>query len=47
MVAYLRKYKYRKFQRKRKAVDRAEEPTVGIKGRRKSGKSEHVSIAQY
>ncbi|XP_075998434.1 dual oxidase 1 [Genypterus blacodes] len=31
MVAYLRKYKYRKFQRRRKAVDRTEEPAVGIK----------------
>uniref|UniRef100_A0AAQ4PB93 Dual oxidase n=1 Tax=Gasterosteus aculeatus aculeatus TaxID=481459 RepID=A0AAQ4PB93_GASAC len=30
MVAYLRKYRYRKFQRKRKAVDRTEEPAVEI-----------------
>ncbi|KAF3854959.1 hypothetical protein F7725_023014 [Dissostichus mawsoni] len=30
MVAYLRKYRYRKFQRRRKAGDRTEEPTVGI-----------------
>uniref|UniRef100_G3NS64 NAD(P)H oxidase (H2O2-forming) n=1 Tax=Gasterosteus aculeatus aculeatus TaxID=481459 RepID=G3NS64_GASAC len=32
MVAYLRKYRYRKFQRKRKAVDRTEEPAVEITG---------------
>ncbi|KAF7658751.1 hypothetical protein LDENG_00008450 [Lucifuga dentata] len=31
MVAYLRKYNYRKFQRRRKAVDRTEEPAAGIK----------------
>ncbi|XP_032379057.1 dual oxidase 1 [Etheostoma spectabile] len=30
MVAYLRKYRYRKFQRRRKAGDRTEEPAVGI-----------------
>ncbi|XP_056272810.1 dual oxidase 1 [Pseudoliparis swirei] len=30
MVAYLRTYRYRKFQRKRKAGDRTEEPAVGI-----------------
>ncbi|KAM9351638.1 dual oxidase 2 [Symphorus nematophorus] len=29
-VAYLRKYRYRKFQRRRKAGDRTEEPAVGI-----------------
>lgn len=32
MVAYLRKYRYKKFQRRRKAVGRAEEPAVGIFG---------------
>lgn len=37
-VAYLRKHKYRKFQRRRTAVDRTEEPAVGIKGTRKSVK---------
>ncbi|XP_037624041.1 dual oxidase 1 [Sebastes umbrosus] len=30
MVALLRKYRYRKFQRRRKAGDRTEEPAVGI-----------------
>ncbi|XP_042352652.1 dual oxidase 1 [Plectropomus leopardus] len=30
MVAYLRKYRYRKFQRRRKACDKTEEPPVGI-----------------
>ncbi|XP_068459768.1 dual oxidase 2 isoform X3 [Clinocottus analis] len=30
MVAYLRKYRYRKFQRRRKDGDRTEEPSVGI-----------------
>ncbi|XP_047452502.1 dual oxidase 1 [Mugil cephalus] len=30
MVAYLRKYRYRKFQRRRKVGDRTEEPAVGI-----------------
>uniref|UniRef100_A0A3B4WR07 NAD(P)H oxidase (H2O2-forming) n=1 Tax=Seriola lalandi dorsalis TaxID=1841481 RepID=A0A3B4WR07_SERLL len=30
MVAYLRKYRYRKFQRRRKAGPKAEEPAVGI-----------------
>ncbi|XP_076588963.1 dual oxidase 1 [Chaetodon auriga] len=30
MVAYLRKYRYKKFQRRRKAGERTEEPTVGI-----------------
>lgn len=30
MVAYLRKYRYRKFQRRRKAGGRTEEPAVGI-----------------
>ncbi|XP_028263680.1 dual oxidase 2 isoform X2 [Parambassis ranga] len=30
MVAYLRKYRYRKFQRRRKGGDRTEEPAVGI-----------------
>lgn len=32
MVAYLRKYRYRKFQRRRKAGDRTEEPAVGLSG---------------
>uniref|UniRef100_A0A671VYG6 NAD(P)H oxidase (H2O2-forming) n=1 Tax=Sparus aurata TaxID=8175 RepID=A0A671VYG6_SPAAU len=40
MVAYLRKYRYKKFQRRRKAGDRTEGPAVGItayewQGRRK------------
>ncbi|KAF1386846.1 hypothetical protein PFLUV_G00099100 [Perca fluviatilis] len=30
MVAYLRKYRYRKFQRRRKDGDRTEDPAVGI-----------------
>ncbi|XP_029909915.1 dual oxidase 1 [Myripristis murdjan] len=30
MVAFFRKYRYRKFQKRRKAVDRTEEPAVGI-----------------
>ncbi|KAL4005635.1 hypothetical protein ACER0C_005348 [Sarotherodon galilaeus] len=30
LVAYLRKYRYRKFQRRRKAGDRTEEPAVGL-----------------
>ncbi|XP_028307207.1 dual oxidase 1 [Gouania willdenowi] len=30
LVAYLRKHRYRKFQRRRKAGDRAEDPAVGI-----------------
>ncbi|KAM9377184.1 dual oxidase 1 [Pholidichthys leucotaenia] len=30
MVAYLRSYRYRKFQRRRKVGDRVEEPAVGI-----------------
>ncbi|KAK9516542.1 hypothetical protein VZT92_024464 [Zoarces viviparus] len=30
MVAYLRKYRYRKFQRRRKAGDRTEEPAVEV-----------------
>lgn len=32
MVAYLRKYRYRRFQRRRKGGDRTEEPAVGITG---------------
>ncbi|KAM3608924.1 uncharacterized protein V6R79_006848 [Siganus canaliculatus] len=30
MVAYLRRYRYRKFQRRRKSGDRAEEPAAGM-----------------
>lgn len=37
MVAYLRKYRYRKFQRRRKAGDRTEGPTVGITGMKSVG----------
>lgn len=32
MVAYLRKYRYKKFQRRRKAAGRAEEPALEITG---------------
>lgn len=32
MVAYLRKYRYNKFQRRRKAGDKTEESAVGITG---------------
>lgn len=32
MVAYLHKCRYKKFQRRRKAGDRTEEPAVGIAG---------------
>lgn len=32
MVAYLRKYRYSKFQRRRKAGDKAEETVVGVSG---------------
>ncbi|KAK2842412.1 hypothetical protein Q5P01_012612 [Channa striata] len=37
MVAYLRKYRYRKFQRRRKAGDRTEESAVGITAREWQG----------
>jgi len=38
MVAYLRKHRYRKFQRRRgKAGDRAEEPAVGVTGMKSVG----------
>lgn len=36
MVAYLRKYRYRKFQRRRKAGAKTEEPAVGITGMNQS-----------
>lgn len=32
MVAHLRKHRYRKFERRRKAGARTEEPAVGISG---------------
>ncbi len=37
VVAYLRKYRYRKFQRRRKTGDKTEEPAVGIIGRKSVG----------
>uniref|UniRef100_A0A3Q3KNH6 NAD(P)H oxidase (H2O2-forming) n=1 Tax=Mastacembelus armatus TaxID=205130 RepID=A0A3Q3KNH6_9TELE len=43
MVAYLRKYRYKKFQRRRKAGDRTEEPSVGITAYEWQGFKKHLN----
>ncbi|XP_029992823.1 dual oxidase 1 isoform X2 [Sphaeramia orbicularis] len=42
MVAYFNKYRYRKFQRRRKAADKTEEPAVGVPAYEWQGNKKHL-----
>lgn len=46
MVAYFRKYRYRKFQRARQVGDRTDQPSVGITGMKSEGINNIISVSQ-